>query len=471
MTDSIDQVSPIIAKAHARWQRNRDVIEGADAVRARPEAYIDRLPGQTDEEYRYYVRQVPFWHGAAGHHDRMVGMVTRKPSSLTPDKGQLQPIFDTITATGQTVHDLAKDVFSETVKTNFTFLLVDHPASAQGLNAANAIAMGFRPFVAAYVAESILEATPAVVRNVRKLVRVRLKDDEDTVRELVLVDGQYQVIIHRRTGGEWLADAPVIPTMQGKPLDFIPIVMVCTEPGKFHPIKAPLDTAVLGNVDALRVAAQYTLARMWTSNPLLVAKMVDREKSPVCVTPGNVNYLDSPEGDLKFVEYNGASMEDLKQAVDDVKEDANQASLTTGEKKSVESAESHSLRKAAEDSHRASIAHAVSRGIEEALNIVARWVGVTEPVAFALSTDFDPTPLSSQDITVRQALVASGNMSKQTFFEMMQRGEVFPDSLTYDEEKARIEDDIADMPTAHAGLSTFPQEPVEGQEAEEPTDR
>ena len=470
MTD-IDQPTAKIAAAHKRWQRARDVIEGADAVKARGEAYLSKLADQTPTEYEAYKQAVPFFPGAGVTHEGLVGMINRKPATMTAPAA-LEPILETITASGMTVDDLAEEVLSEILITNFVGLLVDHPASAAGLNAANAIAKGFRPFVGVYRAESILEVTPAVIENKLKLVRVRLKDDEDTVRELVLADGKYQVIIHRRIGGEWLVDAPVVPLKRGQPLDTIPFVLATTKPRNFEPQKAPLDDVVLTNLDHYAVQAQHSLTRLMTCIPMLKVKGVadpagDAEKkgTPIRAVPGSIIYLPVVEGvdaDADWLKNDAPAIGDIRQTALDLKEDMSQEGLRiiASEKSASEAAETHAIRRASENSRTASLARIVSRKIEEALIIVADWVGVTGELTYALSTDFLPTPMSSQDVAALQGLVAAGLMSKQTMFELLQQGEMIPDGLTYEEERSRIEDDIADMPTAQAGLSTFPQEPV-----------
>ncbi|MBT2244566.1 DUF4055 domain-containing protein [Sphingobium sp. BHU LFT2] len=481
MTD-IDQPTAKIAAAHKRWQRARDVIEGADAVKARGTTYLPKLTDQQADEFEDYKQAVPFFPGAGVTHEGLIGMINRKPATMTAPAA-LEPILETITATGMTVDDLAEEVLSEILITNFVGLLVDHPASTAGLNAANAIAKGFRPFVAVYRAESILEVTPAVIENKLKVVRVRLKDDEDTVRELALVDGKYQVIIHRRVGGEWLADAPVVPLKRGQPLDAIPFVLATTKARKFEPQKAPLDDVVITNLDHYNVQAQHSLTRLMTCIPMIKVKGVadpsmdpDSKHKPIRAVPGTVIYLPVVEGvdaDAEWMKNDAPAIGDIRQTALDLKEDMSQEGLRiiASEKNASEAAETHAIRRASENSRTASLARIVSRKIEEALIIVADWVGVTGELSYALSTDFLPTPMSSQDVAALQGLVAAGLMSKQTMFELLQQGEMIPDGLTYEEERSRIEEDQADMPTSQAGLSTFPQEPVEDQEAEEPTDR
>jgi hypothetical protein len=460
MSTNIDQPTAVIADAHKRWQRNRDVIEGADAVKDRGEAYLPRLYQQNDAEYAAYKLGVPFFPGAATTHEGLIGMVNRKPASMDVPPA-LKPVLDTITISGQTIDDLAEEVLSETLITNFTGLLVDHPAPVAGLNAVNAVKRGFRPFVAVYRAESILEATPAVIDNRQQLVHVRLLDDADTVRQLLLLDGRYTVIIHRRVGDQWLADDPITPMQNGAPMASIPFVLVATKPRHFAPVKAPLDDIVRSNLDHYLVTAQHSLARIWSSNPLLVAKGVDPTENPVNIVPGNIIFLPTVENletDIDWKEYQGTGMSDLRQAMVDIKDDMSQVGLSilASEKKAAEAAETHAIRRASENSRTASLARIVSRKIEEAVQIVADWIPIAGTISYSLSTDYLPTPMSAQDVDAVAKMVAGNLLSRETAHEIWQEGDFIPASLTYEEEKARLDQDRADAPPVTSLMDDAP---------------
>ena len=50
MSTNIDQPTAVIADAHKRWQRNRDVIEGADAVHRVKRSYTRKVEAPVAEE-------------------------------------------------------------------------------------------------------------------------------------------------------------------------------------------------------------------------------------------------------------------------------------------------------------------------------------------------------------------------------------------------------------------------------------
>jgi len=85
-----------------------------------------------------------------------------------------------------------------------------------GISRAQAEAEGARPFIRMYRAESILEVTAGVIANRRAITRVKVKDNDETIRELALVDGVYTVTIHDYVNNQWISRAPIVPVRQGQ---------------------------------------------------------------------------------------------------------------------------------------------------------------------------------------------------------------------------------------------------------------
>ena len=74
-----DTQHPSYAKGLARWKRCRDVLEGEDAVHAAGTAYLSKLSGQDDNEYKAYVDRTPFYGATSRTVDGYVGMIFCKP--------------------------------------------------------------------------------------------------------------------------------------------------------------------------------------------------------------------------------------------------------------------------------------------------------------------------------------------------------------------------------------------------------
>ncbi|MFZ4165301.1 DUF4055 domain-containing protein [Brevundimonas sp. NPDC058933] len=456
MSLDINLPTEVIARAHKRWKRNRDMVAGEDAVKAAGIAYLPAINGMTPEEYQNYNDRVPFFPGASRTHDGLVGLITRKRATVEAPDG-VAKLFVTITRSGHDLDDLAEEVLSETMVTGFLGMLIDHPTASGAANLRDAEAMGARPFIAPYMASSILEVTPGVWNNRQTLVRVRLLDDPETVRELVLDQGVYRIIIHRLIGDQWTASAPITPLRKGKPLDEIPFVLCTPKARAFSPVKGPLDDVCSLNVHLFHAQADAHNSRYYSSAPILTLINVPKPEGGLSIHPGTVLFAqDSTKEkpvEIKFVEFSGHGQETLENAVGTIKDEMAKlgSNILASERTAAEAAETHQIRRSSENSVLAGIARAVSRKIEDALNWVSWWAGEDDDtlIKFALNTDFVPARMSSEDRKALLAELQAGAISQETFWSLMVEGEILPEDFDMDEERQRIAADTAlvDRPT------------------------
>lgn len=467
MKNKINEPTKVIAAAHERWKRNRDILSGEDAVKAARDEYLPRLGNQTDVEYAKYLKRVPFFPGAARTHDGLLGLVTRKQALLEAPTA-MASIFETVTRSGHDVNDLAEEVMSEVLHTAFHGLLVDYPASVGARSLLDAERdLGSRPYINQYVAESILEVTPGVVANRKKLVRVRLlEDDGKTVRELLLVDGVYTIILHYLIEGDWYADDPQIPLRQGKPLDEIPFILVTPKAKATDPVKGPLDDVCLLNVHLYHAQADAQNSRFYSSAPILT--ILGAEQTDLTISPGTVlffpNHTKEEPVEIGFREFSGAGQTTLENAVATGKDEMAKlgSNILASEKSAAEAAETHAIRRSSENSVLSGLARSVSRDIEEALNLVAWWAGQADKkaVKFALNTDFVPSPMTAEERKATLAEYLSGAISWETFIALYMDGEVLPESFDIEEERQKIAAGSAGVDRAMA-LEAAANEPQE----------
>ena len=334
-------------------------------------------------------------------------------------------------------------------------MLADHPTPAPMVEGSvptvgDLEKQNVRPFVSAYFAESILEVSTGVYSNVQKLDRVRLLDNEETVRELVLIAGVYQIIIHRRDeqSGQWIADAPVTPLRGNKPLDFIPFVLSTTKVRSFKPGKGPLDDLCDLNVHLFVASGAAGMSRFFSSTPMTY--LLGAETDKMVFSPGALlNFpFHSKEHpvEIGYLEFGGQGQKSLDEHEARLLDKMAKlgSSILASERNAAEAAETHAIRRSSENSVLASIARSVSRAVEEILDICSWWAGQErKTVKFALNTDFVPQPMSAEE---RKALLAeymAGAISYDTYIAQLIAGEVLPDDFDIEEEQQRLANDAA----------------------------
>ncbi len=117
------------------------------------------------------------------------------------------------------------------------------------------------------------------------------------------------------------------------------------------------------------------------------------------------------------------------------------------DKGGVEAADTLIIRNTGEGSIVASAAIAISAGLTKALTMFARWGGFGDnnKIRFEINRDFVPFMIDPQMLTSWLAAVQAGQMSPETLFNLMKRGDLIAPEVTFDQEQARIETN-PDMP-------------------------
>lgn len=441
--------STSIACHHSRWKLNRDFIAGEYAVKSITAGYLPRLPvhdpfafPNANEAYCGYLNRTNFFPASARILDGIKGMIFRKLPHFKCATS-LQSVFNTITADGCNVFDLAETVVSEVMATNFVGLYVDYPSIPAGTSQAEMERLNHRPFITLYPAESILEVTTSVIANVQTITRVRLMDNAETIRELVLKDGVYMIVIHDHVNGQWLPREPIIPAKNNKPINRIPFVLVSTKARTTKPSKAVMDDICLLNKQLFQAQANAGNSLYYCANPILVFKGV--AQTDIKMSAGTILFFEGHTSetpvDVEYVEYKGTAQSALDDAVATLKDELKAVGgriISPDGKTGVESAEALNLQRDSENSVLASHSKTISRAIREALQIVADWLGSAEPVEFELNTDFNPQALSAQERAQIVAEWMAGLYTHETALGMLIDGEILPDSFDIEGEIERV---------------------------------
>ncbi|MHA0319053.1 DUF4055 domain-containing protein [Sphingomonas melonis] len=451
-SDAIDALDPKIAEYHAYWARNRQLVAGSRVVTANASLYLTKSRDMDNDDFAQYAKRVPFYSAASRTHDGLMGLMLRAaPKVEAPDK--LSDILETITAQGFTIEDLAEELASERLITNFTGLVTDYPATPAGLTAQQAIDGGYRPFVAVYRAESILGIETGVVGNRKRVVRVRLLDTPDQVRELRLDDGVYTITIHRRGNSGWVADAPIVPMRAGEVMDEIPFTLDSTS-RNFLPVNAPLGEICALNVYHYVASADLATERYYSTVRIFTTYGLDPEAAKnLPVYPGVKWDILKSKNDaaVEIVSASDNTISDLRQAVQDIEKQMATvgARILESEQPANVAAETTRIR---DNSANASLAAIVRRGdrtINDQLRWVAYWMGYDEDgtITYETPTDFSAQPLDAQAITSRMQMWQAGAISRDTFLDMMIEAGVLAETFDREADAAKVEAEMIDRPT------------------------
>ena len=207
------QAVQALAQYHKRWRKNRDFLKGRDAVVNGGEEYLPKpLRAMTDADYQSFLKRVDFYPAVIKVMESYLGLVFKKqPDLIGP--ADLENLESIITRDGDSLEVFSAKVMRETFTTNYTGLLADHtpPPAGKAVSKANALEVGYRPYLAIFPAESILDLEFGIVGPKQGFTKVRLLENVKKELELKLVDGIYTVETWENTDGQWQSNRSMVP--------------------------------------------------------------------------------------------------------------------------------------------------------------------------------------------------------------------------------------------------------------------
>lgn len=456
-----DTPTPELACFHRRWKKNRDFLSGRDAVEKAGQAYLPKPTfDMPDDEYRGFLKNMLFFPAAIKVMNGWEGLVFKEKPDLIASNSQLESIKHVVTKDGDSLEDFARSVIRETFTTNWTGILVDHPERPEGiqLTAANAIENGFRPFLAMYPAESILEVKYGIVKNQRAFTYVRLLESDDVVHELSLQNGVYHVDTWNRTErGQWVQVKSITPTRDKQPLTEIPFQIVSLSNRKL-PTPSAFDHMVDLNCEIWTLTGQLMEGLRWTIHPIVtvngVEQQTDKDGNPVQRSwhrgPGSVWELTGTEMTVNVHEFVGQNVNTINGIIRDKHSElARTGSRILADDKAVaEAAETIALRQESDNAILAGMVRHIAQFIQKALVTMDWWLGGNAgEIRFELNTDYTVTELSDARTQIAMALHQGGYITDVEFFKYLQRPGGFIDPVvTYDEHQTQLESAVIDRP-------------------------
>lgn len=456
----------------AKWTRCRDAVAGQDAIHAAGQTYLPALTGQLPADFDKYKARAA-WYNASGRTlQALIGLIFRKDEEEEfPPK--LEDWKDDITLSGQSLKELAQEATEHVLTAGRHGLLVDFPqVETEGVTVAEAEAANLRPYLTSYTAESIINwktdrvgARTMVVRVVLAETKVTTTENdefEDETEECFRVldltpgtndDGEpaygaYRVRIFEKSDSEagYEMTEEFWPLMNASRLDEIPFFFLGPSTTKSDVQKPPLIDVVNINVSHYQTTADYEHGCHFTGLPTPYVAGYKRDDDPVAVGSETLLQFEESQTKVGYLEFTGTGLGELSGNLERKEKlmAALGARMLMPEKAAAESGIAEQTRRSGENSSLAKIANTISKGLTQALQLLADWAGGGD-VNYALNTDYLPAAMSAQDLTAWMAAWQGGMATKVLYFNL-KRGEALPDDMTEEEFAQGIQDNIGTLP-------------------------
>lgn len=404
----------------------------------------------------------------------IVGTALRRPIQMPEElPEEWEMLFRNVDLEGHSLQSFAKNLFSAAIDGGCCGLFIEYPEVDPGLNRAEEMRRGYRPYFVAIPSKDIIgwesevSATTLGDETVygRKLISLRIRDevveksptDEFATEALPAIrvydfDGTDARVRHRlfvmRSEKNKAENSYSLDKTTYLSVNTIPFVPVYGGPVEAYMLARPLllDVARL-NLYHWSSSADLANQLHLTAVPKLVISGVKGGSGPgsddFSMSPDKLLMLDNPDAKAQWL---GAPMDGVEASMANLKniEEAMEklAAVAINQKQSSqpESGFSKLLDRAQSDSQLAVLVHS----LEEALNIgiaMAAEYWKKPPIDISISRDFIPTKLHSQQILAYAELYKEKAYSHETFLRILEIGDVFDGIPDFDitEELARVE--------------------------------
>lgn len=454
--------------ALVRWGRCRAATAGQEAIHKAGAAYLPKLAEQTREEYEAFKSRALYYNATGRTVDGLTGLIFRRPPAMELPEA-LTDLLDDVDTSGTPLGTFCETVVEELTVVGRFGLLADYPRVVGMKTQAEERSANIRPFVQLYTAESIINWRVSRIRNSNQLSLVTLLEvhtvegDYDTttvpqLRILRLIEGRYTVEIWRKNTAEvgeaWLLIDSFEPTINGKPIDYIPF-LICGPRGIDSEVrKPPILDLVDVNVSHYRTTADYEHGLHFTGlpTPVVYGHTFDPgEKFALGSTVAKA--FASPDAKAEFLEFKG---EGLRQLADRLKQKeammaALGARMLAPEKRAAEAAETAEIHRSGENSVLASLAIAASWAITKALQWAGAFVSATGDTKVELNTDYLPAGMTAQELSELVKAWQAGAISYETLYDNLLRGEIARQGVTAEQERAKIDEEGPALGTLNNG--------------------
>lgn len=464
-----------VAKRHPLYDKFCPVMETVDdfcdgevAVKSKTVKYLPKLPSQyknadprTGETlYDIFLQKASLFPGARKTITAFKGILSRKPPVIVlPDS--MTDYKTVFTLEGEDIITSSLTTGENVMKNYVAAYLVDIPTD------------GERSYAIPYTAKNIINWKYTVYPGGRKLTHVSLNiidDGEEYIIHLNLEETdsgeiytvtRYKQVNDEREGKKWEEVSYNTPLMKNEPLDFIPFVPISTQ-GLIMNLDYPMISEVAYlNKTHYQNDAEYRNALTYAGRPTAcVSGLIQPENGHEVVMGTQQVWQFEKEGWAKFLGLDDASgIEAIKEAGIDLKNDMAIAGarILMQDPRQAEAAETAAIHRQGEHGQLSSVAIAVSKGITKVLQIMAKWDLEEEvqadEISFTMSMDFNPLKLDPQLLTSLWNMYVRGDISYNTLWYNMTRGELTEPLKTVEDEQKDIEEDMEKRTTSPFDVS------------------
>lgn len=439
----------------------RDVYGGTLTVRRRGTRYLPQMEMESDKDYQKRLSIAVLYNATRRTVGGLVGMVFRKDPALSEDvPAPLRADAENIDHAGRHLAVFARDHFTDAMIDGHAAILVDMPAVEPGAaqTLADERALAGRPYWVNIRKGQILRVRTMNVAG--RVVLSRFAYTETTteddgefgqreverVRDYMLaeVEGSvrctYRIWSKRKKEGgadEWSEDTEGWTPMS---IGRIPVAFTYTGRTAYAESAPPLLDLALENVLHYQTRADRQNVLRIASVPVPV--FVGLSAGDMEWGADRAVYIPNKDGSASYLEVQGASLQESREELTDIERRMATLGLSQlmSETRSAETATSKRIDKSESDSQLGSSARNLQDALELAMQIHAEWRDIdTDGGSVTVNMEFSNLEIDPQTAKVLADMVAAGDLTQETLWDALVRGNVLPEDFDPEAEREKLE--------------------------------
>lgn len=430
------------------WQAIDAALAGEAAIKAdaknlpKPSgmAAAEKLDPDNAYLYKGYTERAQYEQWVKDSLRTMMGLVSRLQPEIELPAG-MEYMRENATDDGFSLRQLFMRVVRQSVSHGRTPLLVNVDDSGKA-------------YMTAYQAASAINwklgnqgGRNDLILAVMRETRPADEDDEfshevDTVYRVLYMrdggcftrveDGDGKIIEAERALGASDARGSTV-----RVLDYIPIVYAGSTDNSPDVDEVPLLSMARAALKSYQLSADYFTSLHYTSHPQPWVSGLTEDKE-ITVTGPSAAWDLGENGSCGYLEFQGAGIEAVRQAMQDQKLAALEAGAKVMDVGGVESGEARKARQNDQHATLHSIVVTAAEAIEQALRYAAHWLGFDEEqVKFTINPTFVERFVDPQVLTAIQQAVLAGGVSWASYWTFLTTGKLPEHS--YEEEALLVE--------------------------------
>jgi hypothetical protein len=447
MSNSVRKRSAKIEAMAECWPMIKALLGGTGKMREAGTTYLPQWPNEDQGFYNARLGTATLFPAFARTIDVLCGKPFSRPLTYGEDTPKtILEYCEDIDLQGRNMHSFAASITEEAMAYGICGILVDYPQAEGIRNKAEEVAAGVRPYFVQICADNLLDYASERIKGVETFTMLRFLEvvtetiDQFSEKQIeqvrVLFQGRWETYREKQNAQgdlEWLLHA------QGaSSLTKIPFIPVYGKRLGFMQAMPPLRELAFMNVEHWQSKSDQQTILHVARVPILFGVGFSDDEN---ITVGAATAVTSDKigATLTYVEHTGKAIESGRVSILDIEDRMRQVGaellvikpgkITVAQTLSDNEPGMCALQRIAQD---------VEDSLDQAMQLMAEWIGESEGGHLSIYKDFGAASLAEASADLLLEMNVAGVLSNETLFSEIQRRGMVKDGITWQQEAERI---------------------------------